>query len=63
MTKGLGYLIYSGLILMGSGYAQYRGWNLFDSTERAQVAPKSVRENPGIYRSIYSGYYRYSGGK
>lgn len=52
-----------GLALIGfSGWAEYRGWTLSRVTEVRGV-PKSIRDNPGIYRSIYSGYPRYTGGK
>ena len=45
-----------------TGFAEYRGWSLFKPDEVRGI-PKSVRDNPGIYRSIYSGYSRYTGGK
>ncbi len=56
------YLIY-GLILLGlTGMAEYRGWTLSPINE-AKVSPKTIRDNPGAYRSIYGGYSRYTGGK
>jgi hypothetical protein len=45
-----------------AGLAEYRGWTFSRVTEIRGV-PKTIRDNPGIYRSIYSGYPRYSGGK
>ena len=42
--------------------AEYRGWTLYPINER-KVAPKSIRDNPGAYRSTYGGYSRYTGGK
>lgn len=52
-----------GLALLGlAGVAEFRGWSLFKPDEVRGV-PKTVRDNPGIYRSIYSGYSRYTGGK
>jgi hypothetical protein len=47
------------------GLAQYGGLPLFgvDPNEVKNV-PKTVRDNPGAYRSIYGGYYsHYVGGK
>lgn len=52
------------LSLMGfSGYAQYNGWNPFSNVDELRGVPKSVRDNPGIYRTIYNSSHRYSGGK
>ena len=42
--------------------AEYRGWSL-DTIEEVKNVPKSVRDNPGSYRSVYSGYHHYTGGK
>ena len=35
------------------GYAQYTGWSWADVDEIHDV-PKSIRNNPGIYRSMYT---------
>jgi hypothetical protein len=52
-----------GLTLLGlASFADYKGLSL-SPIHRTENVPKSVRDNPGIYRSIYSGYTRYSGGK
>jgi hypothetical protein len=52
-----------GLALIGfAGYANFSGWSVSKPAEVRGV-PKSIRDNPGIYRSIYTGYGRYSGGK
>ena len=56
------YLAYGLALLMGASLAEYRGWTPF-GPKRVDNIPRSVRDNPGIYRSIYSGYSRYSGGK
>ena len=46
------YLVY-GLALLGlTGLAEYRGWSLMRVNEVKNV-PKSVRDNPGVYRSHY----------
>ena len=52
-----------GVILLGlTTVAEYRGWTLSPINER-KVLPKTIRDNPGAYRSTYGGYSRYSGGK
>lgn len=56
------YVLY-GLFLLGlGGYAQYRGWS-FLSVDEVRSVPRTVRDNPGAYRSHYAGYGRYFGGK
>jgi hypothetical protein len=56
------YLAY-GLILLGLvGWAEYRGWSLTSINEVHNV-PKSVRDNPGAYRSHFLYYPRHIGGK
>jgi len=56
------FMLY-GLSLIGfAGYANFSGLSLSKPNEVRGV-PKSIRDNPGIYRSIYTGYGRYSGGK
>jgi hypothetical protein len=56
------YLAYGLLVLGGTGLAQYSGWSLDKTTELKNV-PKSVRDNPGSYRSVYVFYHHYTGGK
>ena len=56
------YLLYGIFVLGGVGYAQFRGMSL-DSMNQLKNVPKSVRDNPGSYRSIYSSYHHYTGGK
>jgi hypothetical protein len=52
-----------GLVLLGlTGYAQYSGFSL-SRINQQKVLPKSIRDNPGAYRPMYSGYSRYIGGK
>jgi hypothetical protein len=51
------------MLLLGlAGTAEYRGWSLL-SVDEVKNVPKSVRDNPGAYRSHYAGYSRYLGGK
>ena len=56
------YLIYAVIVMLGLGVAQFRGWSLATINEVKNV-PRSVRDNPGSYRSIYSSYHHYTGGK
>lgn len=45
-----------------ASWAGYQGWT-WSSADEVRGIPRSVRDNPGIYRSIYTNYSRYSGGK
>lgn len=56
------YFFYSLLVIALSGYAMYSGWSMTRYDEVRDV-PKSVRENPGVYRSHYRSHPRYFGGK
>jgi hypothetical protein len=56
------YLVYGILVLAAVGAAEFRGWSL-DSMSTVNNVPKSVRDNPGSYRSVYSSYHHYTGGK
>lgn len=56
------FLLYGVLLLGASTYAEYRGWSLTRVSQQ-KVLPKSIRDNPGAYRSMYGGYSRYIGGK
>jgi len=56
------YYIYGAIILAGVAMAEYRGLSLTSFNEMKNV-PRSVRDNPGSYRSVYSGYHHYTGGK
>jgi hypothetical protein len=56
------YLIYGFLVLGSVAMAQYRGWSM-DTMNEVKNVPKSIRDNPGAYRSIYSSYHHYTGGK
>ena len=51
------FLIYGMAVLATVGLAEYRGWSLNRVDEVLNV-PKSVRDNPGSYRSVY-GYYHH----
>ena len=56
------YLLFGCLTLGTAAFGQYRGWSL-DSISQLKNVPKSVRDNPGSYRSVYAGYHHYTGGK
>ena len=56
------YLVFGLSLMAGAAFADYRGLSLLRPTEIRNV-PKSIRDNPGAYRSIYRGSSRYFGGK
>jgi len=56
------FLLYGLLLLGAASYVEYRGWS-WDRVNQQRVIPKSIRDNPGAYRSAYGGYSRYIGGK
>jgi hypothetical protein len=56
------YILYCLMVLGLLGTAEYRGWSLASVNEVKNV-PRSVRDNPGSYRSVYSSYHHYTGGK
>ncbi|HXX26849.1 MAG TPA: hypothetical protein VEI99_00220 [Terriglobales bacterium] len=56
------FLIYGMAVLLAVSFAEYRGWSLNRVDEVLNV-PKSVRDNPGSYRSVYGFYHHYTGGK
>jgi hypothetical protein len=60
------YLLYALLVLALMAVAEYRGWTLSRPTELRNI-PRSIRDNPGAYRSNYIGGFggsgHYFGGK
>jgi hypothetical protein len=56
------YILYGVIVLSTLGMAEYRGWSL-DSVDEVKNVPRSVRDNPGSYRSVYGYYHHYTGGK
>jgi hypothetical protein len=56
------YIGYGIIVLALAGTAGYRGWSL-TSVNQVKNIPRSVRDNPGSYRSVYSSYHHYTGGK
>jgi hypothetical protein len=60
--RHLAYVVYGSALLALLAVAEYRGWSLLRTSETRNV-PRSVRDNPGAYRSPYVGGGRYLGGK
>ena len=56
------FLIYGLAVLGGVAIAEYQGWSL-NRVDEVRNVPKSVRDNPGSYRSVYGYYHHYTGGK
>lgn len=56
------YLAYALIVTSVACWATWTGWYPA-SVEKLDHVPKSVRDNPGSYRSHYSTYHRYYGGK
>ena len=56
------FIAYGVILLTLTGYGEYRGWSLSRVNEVRNI-PRTVRDNPGAYRSHYGGYSRYIGGK
>jgi hypothetical protein len=56
------YVIYAAGLLAVLGVVEYRGWSYHRIHEVYNV-PKTIRDNPGAYRSHYGYYPRYFGGK
>jgi len=56
------FTFYGVMLLLCTGFAEYRGWSL-SSINQVKNIPKTVRDNPGAYRSHYGGFSRYIGGK
>jgi hypothetical protein len=56
------FLSYGLLVLAMVSFAEYRGWSL-NRVDQVLNVPKSVRDNPGSYRSVYGYYHHYTGGK
>jgi hypothetical protein len=60
--KASTFRIYGVVILLVLFYVQYTGWSLTDVDEVHKV-PRSVRNNPGVYRTHYHSHYIRIGGK
>jgi len=62
VLRYLAYLVYGSALVGLLGAAEYRGWSFLRVSEVKNV-PRSVRDNPGAYRSPYARGGRYMGGK
>jgi len=49
------FAIFGPAVLALFGYATYNGWS-WTSYDEIKDVPKTIRNNPGIYRSVYSRY-------
>ncbi len=56
------YPAYALFVAGACAWALWTGW-WTSPAEKISNVPKSVRDNPGSYRSHYSSYHRYYGGK
>jgi hypothetical protein len=56
------YMMYGLMVLGAFATSEYRGWSMM-SVNQLKNVPKSIRDNPGAYRSHYAYYHHYSGGK
>jgi hypothetical protein len=56
------YSAYGAILMALMSYAQWSGFSLSSINEVRNI-PKSVRENPGVYRSHYGYLPRWFGGK
>jgi len=54
--------IYGVAVVLTYAISSWRGWSLA-TADKVQNVPKSVRDNPGVYRSHYAGRPSHYGGK
>ncbi len=54
MTLPRGYLAFGVVVLIGAAVLEYRGFT-FASAQQSNGDPRSIRNNPGSYRSTYYG--------
>ena len=62
MGRGLIYLVF-GLLTSGAALTADRAGWLTSRVDRVHNVPRSIRDNPGAYRSLYNGSPRFFGGK
>ncbi len=56
------YTAFATLLFGFAALATWQGWSL-TSVDEVKNVPRSVRDNPGAYRTIYRSHPRYFGGK
>ena len=57
------YTVFGALLIALILAAEVRGWTPMRPTEVRNTTPRSIRDNPGAYRSLYRGSSRSFGGK
>ena len=62
MNRVGAYLVYCVVVLLWLFHALSVGWT-WKGVDQVKQVPKSVRDNPGSYRSHYSSYRHYHWGK
>jgi len=50
------FVTYGALVLATLAWANYRGLS-FTSYDEVRNVPKSIRDNPGAYRTVYQRYF------
>lgn len=56
------FLVFGVGVIGSAAVADMRGW-LATRPSVVRNVPRSIRDNPGAYRSLYTGAPRYFGGK
>jgi hypothetical protein len=56
------YALFGIVVLGAAALAEFTGWTVKRPAEQ-RATPRSIRENPGAYRPVYGGSYRYLRGK
>ena len=56
------YMAYGLMVLGLFATSEYQGWSMMPVNQLKNV-PKTIRDNPGAYRSHYAFYHHYTGGK
>jgi len=62
LIKSALFLVFGALVVGGAAMADMRGW-LATRPAVVRNVPRSIRDNPGAYRSLYNGAPRFFGGK
>jgi hypothetical protein len=60
--RSLLFLAFGAFVVGSSAMADMRGW-LATKPAVVRNVPRSIRDNPGAYRSLYNGAPRFFGGK
>lgn len=62
MLRSALFLVFGLSVVGGAAMADMRGW-LATRPDVVRNVPRSIRDNPGAYRSLYAGGPRLFGGK